>query len=60
MNNTIKKLSNGDFEIEDNEKCIVCKEETDVLKSMYVDYRKNYVDWSGQLCDKCAIKIQEK
>lgn len=60
MNNTIRHLENNDFEVEQNEKCIVCNVETDVPRSMHVDFRNNYVDGAGQLCRQCASDINEK
>ena len=60
MNNTITKLENGDFKVEQNEKCILCNVETDVSLSMNVDFRTNYIDGAGQLCHKCVIDLNQK
>ena len=53
MNNTITKLENNDFKVEQNETCIMCDVETDVLCSMHIDFRHNYIEGAGQLCSKC-------
>lgn len=60
MNNNITKIENRDFEVEQNEKCIICNVETDVPRSMHVDFRTNYIDGAGQLCCKCAVDLNEK
>ena len=53
MNNTITKLENNDFKVEQNETCIMCDVETDVLCSMHIDFRHNYIEGAGQLCQSC-------
>jgi len=60
MNNTITHLENGDFKVEKNETCIVCNEETHVPMSLHVDFRTNYVDGAGQLCNTCANRIKNR
>jgi len=60
MNSNITKIENGDFDVEKNEKCIMCNVETDVPRSMHVDVRVNYIDGAGQLCRNCAIDINEE
>ena len=37
--------------------CVNCGEETKYPKNMHIDYRYNYVEGAGQLCDNCAIEI---
>ena len=58
MNNTIEKLSNGDFEVIKMEECIVCGIETDEPVNKHIDYRHNYIEGAGQLCSKCAEKYE--
>ena len=59
MNNEIKKLDNGDFEVLNQmDECIVCGIETNEPKYKHVDLRYNYVDGVGQLCNKCAKKYE--
>jgi hypothetical protein len=57
MNNTITKLENDDFKVEQNETCIMCDIETDVLCSMHIDFRHNYIEGAGQLCTSCASEM---
>lgn len=38
------------------EKCVICGEDTRYRFNDHVDFRFNYVDGAGQLCDKCANK----
>jgi hypothetical protein len=59
MNNTIIKTDN-DFEVVPFEKCIVCEKETDVPKNLNVDYRLNYVDGAGQLCNSCYSNLDNR
>jgi len=42
------------------DKCVVCGKETEYVKNMHTDYRNNYVDGAGQLCEKCANKIYKE
>ena len=58
MNNTIEKLSNGDFKVSKMDECIVCGVETNEHKDKLIDYRYNYVEGAGQLCSKCAEKYE--
>ena len=37
--------------------CVLCGKETKYPKNMHVDYRMNFVDGAGQLCDDCAKKV---
>ncbi len=39
------------------EKCVSCGCETNILKSLHIDYRNFYVEGCGQLCEKCWNKI---
>ena len=41
----------------ETEKCVLCDAETNVPVDLHIDYRKNYVEGVGQLCDDCAKKI---
>ena len=38
----------------DYEVCVVCGEQTDVLKSIHIDMRTGYIEGAGQLCHFCA------
>lgn len=58
MNNNIEKLQNGDFKVIEMEECIVCGVETNEPKDKHIDFRYNYVEGSGQLCNKCAKKYE--
>ena len=60
MNNTITQLENGDFKVEQNETCIMCDVETDVPRSMHIDFRHNYIEGAGQLCGSCASEMNTK
>jgi uncharacterized protein YlaI len=42
---------------EDYERCIICNAITQVHKSTHVDLRDRYVEGSGQLCPKCAMRV---
>ena len=37
------------------EQCIMCGEETTVLKTTHIDFRYGYVEGAGQLCRECYI-----
>lgn len=37
------------------EKCIMCDEETSVLKTTHIDFRYEYVEGAGQLCRECYL-----
>ncbi len=58
MNNKITKLENDDFKVEKNDICIMCGKDTGVPTDLHVDFRDNYIDGSGQLCNKCAKKYE--
>lgn len=36
------------------DKCIVCGKDTEYDITTHIDFRRNYVDGAGQLCDDCA------
>ena len=57
-NNVIKNAHNDDFVVEypEFETCVMCSIDTNVPKSMHVDFRNNYVDGAGQLCFDCYTK----
>jgi hypothetical protein len=44
----------------EKEKCVSCEKETNVPKNLNIDFRKNYVEGAGQLCDECHDKIYGK
>lgn len=57
MNNTIEKLSNGDFKVlPEMETCVTCGAVTNEPKDKHIDFRYNYIEGAGQLCSKCAEK----
>jgi len=51
-------IDHHDFEVEHTEfeTCVICNVDTNVPKSMHIDFRNNYVDGSGQLCFNCYTK----
>ena len=60
MNKTIKKLDNGDFKVlQEMDECVVCGVDTNEPKDKHVDFRVNYIEGAGQLCDKCIEKYEE-
>ena len=59
MNNIISKTE-YDFSVLNNtDNCIHCNKDTGVPSSANVDFRKNYVDGAGQLCDECFVRIYD-
>lgn len=36
------------------DKCIMCGKETQYDVTTHIDFRNNYVEGAGQLCDSCA------
>ena len=36
------------------DKCIICGEETAYDVTTHIDYRRNYVEGAGQVCEACA------
>lgn len=51
-------IDHHDFEVEHTEfeTCVICNVDTNVPKSMHIDFRNNYVDGAGQLCFNCYTK----
>ena len=41
------------------EKCVICGEATQYRFNDHIDYRFNYVEGAGQLCNKCGNKEEE-
>jgi hypothetical protein len=41
------------------EKCVICGEPTQYRFNDHIDYRFNYVEGAGQLCNKCGNKEEE-
>ena len=59
MNNIISKTE-YDFSVLNNtDNCIHCNKDTGVPSCANVDFRKNYVDGAGQLCDECFVRIYD-
>ena len=57
MNNKINLLNSGDFEVlPEMDVCIICNTITNEPKNKHVDYRLNYIEGAGQLCEKCAVE----
>jgi hypothetical protein len=54
----IKNAHNDDFVVEQPqfETCVVCNIDTNVPKSIHVDFRHHYVEGAGQLCFDCYTK----
>ena len=50
-----KKVEKKEMEI-----CVSCGKETIIPKSLNIDFRKNYIEGAGQLCDECSNKIYGK
>jgi len=44
----VTSVGNQEFET-----CIICGEQTDILKSTHIDYRYGYVEGAGQCCKEC-------
>jgi len=40
--------------------CVSCKKETKYQKNLPIDYRENYVEGAGQLCEECYNEIYNK
>ena len=59
MNNTITKPKN-DGTVVPFEKCVICDEETNVPINEHIDFRKNYIEGGGQLCEQCYINLDTK
>lgn len=54
MNNRINLLQNNDFVVvPEMEICVVCNVITPEPKNKHIDYRSNYIEGAGQLCEKC-------
>lgn len=51
-------IDHRDFEVEriEFETCVMCNVDTNVPKSMHIDFRNNYVEGAGQLCFNCYTK----
>lgn len=58
MNNEVLTINN-DFEVI-YEKCVSCDCKTDIPIDRHIDFRPNYVEGVGQLCNECADRIFEK
>ena len=44
-------------EKEEMDNCVNCGKQTSYSKNMCIDYRKYYIEGSGQLCKDCYDKI---
>ena len=42
------------------EVCVSCGKEMNVPKNLNIEFRKNYIEGAGQLCDECHDKIYGK
>lgn len=45
-------------DIEQNERCVICKEVTDVNRNIHIDHRMCYIEGIGQLCCKCFLELK--
>ena len=48
------------MEKEEQDRCILCGEETGYTRNTPVDMREHYVDGAGQLCLECDALVYEK
>jgi hypothetical protein len=39
------------------DKCVSCNTETQYDETTHIDFRNNYVEGAGQLCQACSDKI---
>jgi hypothetical protein len=60
MNNTISNTENDFSVLSNTDNCISCNKDTGIPSCSNVDFRKNYVDGAGQLCDECFVGIYDK
>ena len=40
--------------------CVYCGKETKYPKYLNIDFRENYIEGAGQLCDTCGKNICDK
>jgi hypothetical protein len=59
MNNTSERSDEENWGNE-YENCVVCRDETNVLKSTPIKDRRFYVECVGQLDEKCYNKVYRK
>ena len=59
MNNTITKTEDG-CNVVPFEKCVICDKQTVVPINEHVDFRKNYIEGGGQLCQECFNMLDNK
>lgn len=57
MNNTIKRLPNGDIEVVKKDVCVMCHLTTEYDVDTPVSERSCYVGGAGQLCYSCDKKL---
>lgn len=56
-NHDDKKEENYTFYHPNNDKCVSCGQITDVPINLNINYRYDYIEGAGQLCNNCSIKI---
>ena len=39
------------------DKCVMCGAKTEYTKDTHIDFRNNYVEGAGQMCQDCHTKI---
>jgi hypothetical protein len=44
----------------ETEKCVSCKEDTKVPRSLPISLREHYVEGAGQLCKTCWTVVYER
>jgi hypothetical protein len=50
-------MKNLDKKISYLDKCVLCGKESRYPINLNIDFRHNYVEGAGQLCDECAAKL---
>jgi hypothetical protein len=50
-------MRNQKKELDEIEKCVICKKETKYSKNTHINEREFYVKGIGQLCENCAYKL---
>tara|TARA_B100000287_G_scaffold404198_1_gene426656 strand:+ start:728 stop:967 length:240 start_codon:yes stop_codon:yes gene_type:complete len=57
-NNIFRKKKDKKMNKKDNtDKCVMCGANTEYTKDTHIDFRTNYVEGAGQMCNDCHTKI---
>ena len=43
----------------DKDKCVLCEKDTPYTKETHIDYRLNYIEGAGQMCEGCYEKTYD-